>query len=313
MNEAIGRIFDIQSYSVHDGPGCRTTVFLEGCFLQCEWCANPESWSLKQKIMFAKTKCKYKGGCTRCLKACKQDGVYIDVEGNIALHREKCEKCTSLDCSEVCYNEALKKCGKEYSVEKLMRILTRDRDFWSKDGGVTFSGGEPLFQRYFLLKAVKTCKEAYIHTAIETTAYTNTADFLSVMQYIDFAFIDVKHMDREKHKEKTGVYNDLILKNITALKATAWNGRLVLRMPVIEGFNKSNKNIMETASFMENAGLFEINILPFHRMGDSKWGQLGKNYEYKDVEATSVEELERIQTIFLDRKIACYIGSNTPF
>lgn len=313
MNKDIGRIFDIQSYSVHDGPGCRTTVFLEGCFLQCEWCANPESWSLKQKIMFAKTKCKHKSGCNRCLKICTQYGVYIDDENNIALDWEKCATCNSLACAEVCYHEALKKCGKEYSTTDLMKIFNRDRDFWSKEGGVTFSGGEPFCQKDFLLYTAKKCKEAYIHTAIETTAFTNTVDFLEVMQYVDFAFIDVKHMDREKHKEKTGVYNDQILQNIQALKQSGWKGRMVLRMPVIKGFNDSEENIIKTASFMEKLSLVEINILPFHRMGDSKWSQLGRNYQYKNVEATSMEELEKIQTIFLDRQIACYIGSDTAF
>ena len=307
-----GLVFDIQSYSVHDGPGCRTTCFFSGCFLKCEWCANPESWDCNQKVMFAEGKCKVNQGCSRCIDTCSNNGIYIK-DGKIEMNWNICSDCKDLKCVESCYNEALKKCGKLYSVDDLLRILNRDRQFWSRDGGVTFSGGEPFYQKDFLLKVLKRCKESYIHTAIETTAFVETETFLKAMEYIDFAFIDLKHMDREKHKEKTGVYNDLILKNIIALKESKWNGRLVLRTPIIEDYNDNRENFEQTADFMNSIGLFEINILPFHRMGDSKWNQLGKSYKYKEYEATSEEKLEEIQEIFLDKRIACYIGSETSF
>jgi pyruvate formate lyase activating enzyme len=313
MDEKKGLFFDIQSYSVHDGPGCRTTCFMSGCFLQCEWCANPESWIHKKKIMFAEGKCKHNQGCTRCEAACTQKAISFNDEEKIIINWDTCRDCTTFECSKVCYNEALRICGKYYTETELLKILSRDRQFWGNNGGVTFSGGEPFYQSEFLLSMLKKCKEAYINTAIETTAFIDTNIFLDIMNYVDFAFIDVKHMNRYKHKEKTGVYNDLILKNIEALASSSWNGRVVLRMPVIKNFNDTEKNILETAEFMERLGLFEINLLPFHRMGDSKWNQLGKKYAYSKDEATSEDKMNNLQEIFLNRKIACYVGSETTF
>lgn len=305
----IGMIFDIQSYSVHDGPGCRTTIFLSGCFLKCSWCSNPESWDLNEKIMFAKPKCQNNKGCMRCIKVCEKQGIIINKDGEIQLDWGKCRECTTFKCVETCYPEALRICGRRYTTEELIRIINRDRDFWGQGGGVTFSGGEPFYQKDFLAAILKKCKEAYIHTAIETTAYVNSDDFISTMPYVDFAFIDVKHMDSALHREQTGEGNELILRNIAALVKSNWAGRLILRMPVIEGFNDDKKNIAAVTDFMDELGIFEINILPFHSLGDSKWEQLGRNYKYRDYKSTSQGKMEDIQAIFLRRKIACYIGN----
>ncbi|QXM06899.1 4-hydroxyphenylacetate decarboxylase activase [Crassaminicella indica] len=312
MKEKKGLLFDIQSYSVHDGPGCRTICFFSGCPLQCEWCANPEGWTYKEKLMFAQSKCKHSKGCTRCITACPHGAIQFD-NGKIFIDRNFCSSCKTFDCTKVCYHEALKVCGKWYTPAELMKILARDRQYWGKNGGVTFSGGEPFMQKDFLLEMLKLCKEKYIHKAIETTAYTNSHDFLQIMDYIDFAFIDIKHMDREKHKEKTGVYNDLILKNIEQLAHSSWKGRLVLRMPVIRSFNDTDENIHKLIKFMKRLELFEINILPFHRLGDSKWNQLGKVYPYKDEAPTPAEKLNAIQDLFLNNDIACYIAHDTSF
>ncbi|PAB57847.1 4-hydroxyphenylacetate decarboxylase activase [Anaeromicrobium sediminis] len=309
---AKGLLFDIQSYSVHDGPGCRTLFFLSGCPLHCEWCANPESWRLCEKVMFASSKCKVSKGCSRCIDKCPHDSITIK-ENKLVLNWDLCRKCTTFSCTKACFYEALKLCGKYYEVDELLKIMDRDRQYWGENGGVTFSGGEPFVQHDFLLKILKKCRDRYIHTAIETTGYVDNSIFLNVMNYVDFAFIDVKHMDKNKHKEKTGVYNDRILENIRSLKESKWPGRLVLRMPVIKDFNDTQDNINHMVSFMKELDLFEINILPFHRMGDSKWTQLGYEYKYKNEEPTSHDKLEKIQTIFLDNDIACYIGHETPF
>lgn len=308
-----GLVFAIQSYSVHDGPGCRTTVFLAGCFLQCPWCANPESWDLQEKIMFAKSKCQCQKGCRRCATACEKRGISAAEAGYPAVDWQKCRQCTDFGCAAACPVEALKVCGKRYTPNELMRIINRDRNFWGPAGGVTFSGGEPFYQQDFLAEMVTRCHEANIHTAIETTAHVQTAVFLNIMSYIDFAFIDVKNMDSDRHREQTGVGNGLIRRNIAALVKNDWPGRLVLRMPIIQGFNDSIGNITATAAFMDELGLYEINILPFHRLGNSKWEQLGKHYAYKDYAATPQQKLEELQSIFLNRKIVCYIGSDTAF
>lgn len=194
-----------------------------------------------------------------------------------------------------------------------MAVLARDRDFWGAGGGVTFSGGEPFCQTPFLREVLHRCRAAYMHTAIETTANAATETFLDLMKDVDFAFIDFKHSDNAAHLAGTGVGNAQIKRNIAALIAAAWSGRLVLRLPLIPGFNDTPENLCGTADFMEENGLFEINVLPFHRLGDSKWRQLGLDYPYREQNETSEAALMKVQEYFLARKIACYIASETLF
>lgn len=316
MKDEKGLIFDIQPYSVHDGPGCRTLVFLSGCPLCCQWCSNPEGIVLKRRIMYSTQKCKnLNSGCVRCIEACPHNAIKVSGDSNRILEfdRSLCLKCETYDCSKACLHEAIKLSGEWMPVSELMKVLSRDRQYWGGKGGVTFSGGEALTQKEFLLSALKQCQEVYIHTAIETTAYAPTATFLEVFKYVDFAFIDVKNMDSNRHKEKTGVNNELILKNIAILATSDWKGRLILRMPVIRDYNDSDENIMMLAEFMKKIGLYEINILPFHRLGDSKWTQLGMTYKYRDEKPTSPEVMDHIQEYFLEQRIACYKGHETPF
>ena len=312
-SETSGLVFDIQSYSVHDGPGCRTTIFLSGCYLQCRWCANPESWGLRRNILFVKSKCLYSHGCSRCLDACQNHAISTSIAGELLLNREVCRQCTELNCGTVCPVEAFRICGRWFTPESLMKVIKRDRDFWGPKGGVTFGGGEPLFQSDFLNNMLEHCKSSYIHTALETTAYAPEDAFLRIMQNVDFAFVDVKHMDTELHQKYTGAGNAVILSNIAALKNQNWSGRLVLRMPVIPDFNDSLENAAATADFMDEQGLYEINILPFHRLGDSKWEQLGKVYDYQQSPATPSHKMEELQRVFLQRRIACYVGGDTLF
>jgi len=211
---AAGLIFDIQSFSVHDGPGCRTSIFLTGCPLQCQWCANPESWIKKKHLMFAENSCKWNKGCRACQEVCPNDSLKFDQNGKPSITWDVCKKCDTFECVNICPNNVLKECVKEYTVDEVMKILRRDFSNWGSGGGVTFSGGDPLMQQEFLVEILKKCYEWQIHTAIETSGYAKQEIFLEVLKYIQFAFIDVKNMDREKHKEGTGVYNDLILSRI---------------------------------------------------------------------------------------------------
>ncbi len=308
-----GMIFDIQSFSVHDGPGCRTTIFMSGCPLSCRWCANPESWNKKSHIMFSEPSCRYKKGCSLCKDTCTENALNFDTENKPVLNLDLCKCCTTFNCANACYYNALKSCSEEYSMDELMNILKRDSNNWRSNGGVTFSGGEPLSQSDFLLTTLKHCKENNFHTAIETSGYAKEEIFLEVMKHINFAFIDIKHMDREQHKDKTGVYNDLILSNITSLANCSNHGRIVIRMPVIKGFNNTSENISQLISFMHCNNLVEINILPFHRLGESKWTQLGKKYDYTSSGDITYSELEEIQDKFLENNIACYIAHDTLF
>ncbi|MDI6695154.1 MAG: 4-hydroxyphenylacetate decarboxylase activase [Anaerolineales bacterium] len=315
-----GLIFDIQGYSVHDGPGVRTLIFMKGCPLRCEWCSNPEGMHFYPEILFRNTKCTHiSNHCSRCIEACPHGAIRINPDyrtsddAQLLLDRETCHLCKERKCLQYCYFEGLRLCGEWKTVDEVMHVLQRNQHYWGRNGGVSFSGGEPFFQPQFLYAVLEACHERKMHKAVETTAYVNPKTFLEIMPFFDFAFIDIKHMDPSLHKEKTGVSNDLILDNIQALHASNYSGRLVIRMPVIEGFNDNDENIEALAEFMNEVGLYEINILPFHRLGASKWNQLGKTYCYESNSSTAEEKLSYIQDIFLSKRIACYTASDTPF
>lgn len=316
MGEEKGLVFDIQGYSVHDGPGCRSLVFLSGCPLRCDWCANPEGQELKQRVLYRVSKCKYQErNCRRCIGTCPHGAITEsgDPEQPINIDRDICKNCTTYDCTSACIYEALNLSGKWMTVDELMAVIERDMNFWGDGGGVTFTGGEPLGQKDFLIAVLKRCKESFIHTAIETSGYASTDTFMEVINLLDFAFVDLKHMDPEKHLERTGVSNELILRNIRTVAESDWDGTLVIRIPIIQGFNDKDENIEATAEFLNDCGLDIVNILPFHRLGDSKYKQLGMKYKYSECEGTPEEVMKHIQEIFLRHEIACFIGSDTPF
>lgn len=308
-----GTVFDIQSFSVHDGPGCRTTVFLTGCPLRCQWCANPESWTVGKHLMYAANVCKWEKGCRVCEPVCPSHAIRFQEGQPPAVDLGQCASCDTFSCVDICPNRALKQCVKEYTSGELLQILRRDFSSWGQNGGVTFSGGDPILQHDFLVEVLKGCRDLQIHTAIETSAFFDTARFLDVMQYIQFAFIDVKHMDSTAHQMGTGVGNEQILTNIRALKQSGWPGRLVLRQPTIGGYNDSEENARQVIAFMQENGLFEINLLKFHRMGQTKWEQLGKEYAYAHQGDVTDETLQALQTLYLDAGIACYVGNHTAF
>lgn len=312
MDAENGLIFDIQSHSIHDGPGNRTTVFMSGCRLSCQWCANPESWQPQKKMLFSEMRCVASQGCTRCVESCASQAITVE-DGKLILDNALCQACRTLTCTHACQPQALKQCGHDYSADALLQRLQHDRDFWGEEGGVTFSGGDPFVQHRFLGNIARRCREAGIHTAIETTAYVREEIFLDAMRFIDFAFIDVKHQDAEIHRQYTGVDNTLILSNIRAMARSDWPGRLVLRVPVIAGINDTDDNIQALAAFMESAGVYEVNLLPFHRLGASKWQQLGKAYPAQHQQPPTDTRLAEIEQFFTQKRLACYIGSDTPF
>lgn len=306
-------IFDIQAFSVHDGPGCRTNVFFAGCPLRCKWCANPENFAARRHLMYSDKVCKWKNGCRACQNRCEKGGLTFDEEKGPIVNWDICNQCTTFECAEYCASGSLKVCGKIYTVSDLMKILLRDFNNWGSEGGVTFSGGEPLLQYEFLLETLKRCHREQIHTAIETSACVNSDHFLELLKYVNFAFIDLKNMDDEKHKEGTGVSNEQTLFNIRLLKKSGWDGRLVLRYPVIANFNDSEENAKKIIKFMKENNLMEINLLKFHRLGQTKWEQLGMKYEYESGGDVSNEQMEKLQSLYLDNDILCYLGDKTPF
>lgn len=305
-----GLIFDVQGQSVNDGPGTRTTVFLVGCPLRCLWCSNPESQLAKQQMMYIESSCVL---AKDCIEACPYDA--ITLKGSQLSHDLKlCRKCKTLDCVEACLHDAKRISGDHYTVKELFDILQRDASYWGDKGGVTFSGGEMLEQHEFVLAVMKKCRDHSIHVAVETSSFAKTEVYLDVMEYVDWAFLDIKHMDSAIHKKIAGVHNELILKNIEALaKNPDYNGYLVPRIPVIPGYNDSKENIRETAEFVKKVGLEVIHLLPYHNLGESKYTELNWEYPLAGVESPSQEHMEELSKIVKEYGLYCYIGYDTPF
>ena len=264
-----GRVFDIQRFCVHDGPGIRTTVFLKGCPLRCAWCHNPESWAPFREIMHAPASCI---GCGACVDVCKTSAHQI-AEGVHSFDRTLCERCTA--CCDVCPTEALSACGDEVSVADVMRTVLRDRDFYREDGGLTISGGEPFMQAEFLLELLKEAKEKGIHTAVETSGAGLSEDLLAAIPYTDLFLYDCKMIPGEECRRYIGADGKRLEENLLMLDRAG--GRIILRCPVIPGVNDTEAHfeyIGALAGKLEN--LRAIHIEPYHDTGLPKTRSLGR-------------------------------------
>ncbi len=272
-------VFDIQRSSFVDGPGIRTTVFFKGCNLRCAWCHNPESQSAVPQMMFHKNRC---NGCGKCKEKCPNS-------------LEKCDLCGK--CTFYCPNDAREICGKEYTVDQLMTEILKDKTFYENSGGgVTFSGGECMLQIDFLTEILKTCKENGIHTAVDTAGHVPYEYFERILPYTDLFLYDIKCMDAEKHKHYTGVANTRILENLSALLKTS--ACVWVRIPVIPSVNDAEEEIAAIRAFLDEHGFPEkVEPLPYHRIGEHKYGALGMDVTSFSV--PSKEQMERIEKIFL--------------
>ncbi len=227
--------------------------------------------------------------------------------------RQQCDHCETMDCIELCYSGALQPSGRWYTVDEVMRVFNRDQSYWGAQGGITLTGGEPLMQEEFVLELLERCHDAYMTVCVETSGYVRRNLLQAILPHTEWLFIDIKHMDSSKHLEGTGVPNELILENIRWIANSGWPGRMVLRMPVIPGFNDSVANAQASAAFLGEIGQSEINLLPFHRLGASKYEQLGMTYTYAEQPAVAQETLESLATVYRQRAITCHLGADTPF
>ena len=308
LHEAKGYVFDIQGLSVHDGPGCRTLIFLNGCTLNCIWCSNPEGISHRPALVHTTSKCI---GCGNCLSNCQHGAIRFE-ENKPVFDRLICAGCDEHNCLQACYTNALRLGGKEISVAKLFGIIQRDRNFWGKGGGITLTGGEPLLQPDFAKEILKKCHEAYIHTAIETCGNVSWKNFEEVIPFLDWIFFDLKHFDTIEHKKYTSTGNAIIIENARLL-AMHFPGRLIFRLPLIQGYNDTDENIASIISFLKETGRNEINLLPLHHLGREKYRMLGQDYPGSHLLIPSYEHLANVAIRFTEAGIRPYVGSETPF
>ena len=296
MRPIRGEIFDIQRFSIHDGPGIRTVVFLKGCSLYCPWCCNPEGISYKSELAYYPQKCFDCGECIHICpqkaitRSCKEDGVSID--------REKCNNCGV--CVPVCNSKALTLMGEEISAGQVMKEVKKDTVFYRvSGGGLTLSGGEPLEQIDFTEALLSVAKQDGINTAVETCGYTSSENFRRVLKNVDYLLYDIKHTDSKKHKDFTGKDNKLILENMKL--AVQICPSVTARVPYIPGFNDSEKEILEIADFISSISLASLHILPYHNLGFSKYKSLGKIYQMASTKSVERKKVQRIKRVIEER------------
>jgi len=305
-NEIVGMIFNLQKYSLEDGPGIRTTVFMKGCPLCCLWCFNPESQNKESELFYFDEKCIE---CDACVKVCPEGAIKkikSKSKGKYKINRDICTKCGK--CVEVCPSQALQLIGKLVTVNELFNEIEKDKIFYNNsNGGVTISGGEPLAQPIFVEKILKKCQIEGIHTAIETCGFAKKDVLERILKYTDLVLIDIKHINSKIHKKLTGVSNELILNNIKILDKS--KVPFILRVPIIPGYNDSKEEIQAMADFIKNLQfLKKICLLPYRQLGETKYKRLGRNYELKGLKTPSFNHLKNIKSMLSMKGLRVQIG-----
>jgi pyruvate formate lyase activating enzyme len=284
-----GTIFNIEKYAIHDGPGIRTTVFFKGCPLRCWWCHNPEGLNSRRELVFRESRCV---GCGECIKSCSKKALSL-TSSHVALNRESCDECGA--CAQVCSSEALSIVGKEMSVEETIKEIERDRAFYEEsEGGVTFSGGEPLLQPSFLNAILRECNERNIHTTLDTSGYASQEVVNRICDKVNLYLYDIKTMDDQNHKKYTGVSNKLILQNLERL---AKNGSdIAISLPIIPRINDDETNILRTGEFISSLRSVKyVSLLAYHKTGVDKYKNLGRSYRLEETQSPRSEKMEIIK------------------
>ena len=305
----VGHIYDIQGYSVHDGPGIRTTVYVKGCPLRCLWCHSPESQTFTDELACMPLRCVGIESCGACLRVCPKDAIVLrEPEKSllddsvyltkVRIDREKCDNCMA--CARVCAAEALFCDGYDITVEDAFRRVMKDKLFYKEDGGVTISGGEAMCQPEFTYALAKMCKDAGITVCIDTTGHCRWELLEKMIPVTDLFLYDLKHMDSGKHRHFTRVGNELILEN--ARRLAAGGGKLQIRIPVIPKLNGGLDNIRATARFCKELwdAVTLVQVLPYHRMGIPKYQRLDRPYRLTNIDQPDDTYMNERLQIMLD-------------
>jgi len=296
-----GLVFTIQRFSIQDGPGIRTTVFLKGCPLRCEWCSNPESQHPYPEIMARSVKCQ---GCGTCVTACPQHAITLP-DKIAVIDRSACRR--SFHCVSACLNDALEVTGKVMSLETVLAEVCRDEPFYrNSGGGVTLSGGEPLSQPAFSAAFFKHCRERSLSTVLDTCGYAPWETLEAVLAHTDLVLYDLKHLDSERHRQGTGVRNDLILENLQRL-AESGLSRIWVRIPLIGGYNDSEDDLRNVARLVRQLPVEKVSLLAYHQWGRPKYGFLGREYACRG-DIVDEKRLAHLQQLMIAEGIPVTVG-----
>ena len=284
-----GRIYNIQSFSLHDGPGLREMVFLKGCPLKCQWCANPESQSMEKQLIYRDRSCIR---CGYCISHCHAGALAME-ENLVRIDRDRCDRC--FQCVDGCYSRALECVGEDITTGELVKRIQSRRYGWRGSDGVTLSGGEPLMQPEFSAELLELLKDEGIHTAVETSAYGDYPVFRKIAALCDTVFCDLKIMDEERHRTYTGVGNGRILENIRQFSYDFPGKQLIIRTPLLQGINDDEENLEETVAYLNSLHhVSDYELLPYHQLGLVKYRQLGIPYRLEEVPAGEKEAVSAL-------------------
>jgi len=295
-----GIIFDIQRYSLHDGPGLRTNVFFKGCPLRCKWCCNPESMNQQPELALFVGRC---FACADCLEVCAPAALSLAGD-QLQWDPAMCDHCGR--CVEVCVSQAMRWIGHPATAGEVIAEVTRDAPFYEEGGGLTLSGGEPTSQPEFAEALLSLAKAENVHSAMETCGHVAWPVFEQLLPHLDLVLYDIKHMDAERHAEGTGLGNDLILGNARRIAAKGHD--MVIRVPLIPGFNMEEENLRHTSRFVRELGLKEIDLLPYHRLGRPKYRALGRCYPWERFDVPDEETVRRLAGLFREQGLSVLLG-----
>ena len=293
-----GCVFNVQHFSIHDGPGIRTIIFLKGCPLKCAWCANPESQDTKPQIGYNPTNC-IGGECLICQRVCSDQAIFYPGIGSVDIQFNKCSNC--MKCAACCPSKAITSYGEYRTVQSLVDQVEEDIRFYAtSNGGLTLSGGESMIQHEFALELLKEARRRKIHTAIETCGFAKWEIFNSILEETEYVLYDIKSMDDQKHLLYTGVHNQLILENFKKMKEHYPNKPVKVRTPVIPNVNDTEKDIRLIRDFVMRYSDVEYELLKYHRYGESKYNYLGRTYPMGEC-SLSDEKFNHLKQIAAER------------